>query len=56
MAKKEIKEGAVSIEKLSEMIYSIRGQTVMLSTHLADLYGVEHRILVQAVKRNIEIS
>jgi len=26
----------------------------MLSTHLAELYGVESRILVQAVKRNIE--
>ena len=26
----------------------------MLSTHLAALYGVETRILVQAVKRNID--
>lgn len=26
----------------------------MLSTHLADLYGVEARILIQAVKRNKE--
>ena len=26
----------------------------MLSNHLADLYGVETRVLVQAVKRNIE--
>jgi len=26
----------------------------MLSTHLAELYGVESRVLVQAVKRNIE--
>ena len=36
------------------MIYTIRGQTVMLSTQLAVLYEVEPRILVQAVKRNIE--
>jgi len=26
----------------------------MLSTHLAELYGVEVRTLIQAVKRNIE--
>ena len=26
----------------------------MLSAHLADLYGVESRVLVQAVKRNID--
>jgi len=26
----------------------------MLSTHLAELYGVEPRVVVQAVKRNIE--
>jgi hypothetical protein len=44
----------VPIEKLTGMIYSIRGQKVMLSTQLADLYGVEPRVLVQAVKRNIE--
>ena len=32
----------------------IRGQKVMLDRDLADLYGVETRILVQAVKRNAE--
>ena len=26
----------------------------MLSSHLSELYGVEHRVLMQAVKRNIE--
>ena len=31
----------------------IRGQKVMLSTHLAELYDVETRVLNQAVKRNI---
>ena len=54
MTKKEVKEIPVPIEKLTGMIYSIRGQKVMLSTQLADLYGVEPRVLVQAVKRNIE--
>ena len=32
----------------------MRGQKVMFSTHLAELYEVESRALVQAVKRNIE--
>jgi ORF6N domain-containing protein len=32
----------------------MRGQKVMLSTDLAELYEVEPRILVQAVKRNSE--
>jgi hypothetical protein len=33
-------------------IYAIRGQKVMLSPDLAELYQVETRALVQAVKRN----
>ena len=44
----------VPIEKLTGMIYLIRGKRVMLSIHLAELYEVEPRVLVQAVKRNIE--
>jgi hypothetical protein len=39
---------------LERKIYLIRGLKVMLSTDLADLYGVESRVLVQAVKRNNE--
>ena len=35
-------------------IHVIRGQQVMLDRDLAELYGVETRILNQAVKRNIE--
>jgi hypothetical protein len=35
-------------------MFLIRGQKVMLSMHLAELYEVESRVLVQAVKRNIE--
>jgi hypothetical protein len=42
------------IEAIERKIYWIRGQKVMLSTDLAELYGVEPRALVQAVKRNIE--
>ncbi len=40
-------------ERIERSIFLIRGQKVMLSIDLADLYGVEPRVLVQAVKRNI---
>jgi phage regulator Rha-like protein len=36
------------------MIYEIRGQKVMLDRDLAELYGVELKVLNQAVKRNIK--
>jgi len=39
---------------IDKKIYLIRGQRVMLSYDLAALYGVETRVLVQAVKRNID--
>jgi len=41
-------------ERIERSIFLIRGQKVLLSTHLADLYGVEPRALVQAVRRNME--
>jgi phage regulator Rha-like protein len=41
-------------EMIENKIYLIRGHKVMLSQHLANLYGVETRVLIQAVKRNIE--
>jgi len=43
----------IPIEVIEQRILLIRGQIVMLSTHLADLYNVETRVLNQAVKRNI---
>ncbi|MGH7254319.1 MAG: ORF6N domain-containing protein [Nitrospirales bacterium] len=36
------------------LIHDIRGQKVMLSEDLAHIYGVETRVLNQAVKRNSE--
>ena len=39
---------------IQNMIYTIRGQKVMLDSDLARLYEVETRVLNQAVKRNIE--
>lgn len=42
------------IEVIERKIYLIRGHKVMISMHLAELYGVETRALNQAVKRNIQ--
>jgi DNA-binding PadR family transcriptional regulator len=42
----------VPSEIIEKKILLIRGQKVMLSMDLAQLYGVEPRALVQAVKRN----
>ncbi|MDI6736265.1 MAG: ORF6N domain-containing protein [bacterium] len=41
-------------EVTEKKIYLIRGQKVMLDRDLAELYGVETRVLNQAVRRNIE--
>lgn len=40
-------------EIIMNQIYYIRGQKVMLDRDLAELYGVETKVLKQAVKRNI---
>jgi hypothetical protein len=42
----------VSLSKIENMIYIIRGQKVMLDSDLAELYQVETKALNQAVKRN----
>ena len=44
----------IPVERIERSILLIRDHKVMLSTDLAELYGVEPRILVQAVKRNID--
>jgi len=44
---------AVADDRVLNAIHQIRGQRVMLDTSLAQLYGVETRVLVQAVKRNV---
>jgi len=46
-------DAIVPIELIESKIYLIRGHKVMLDSDLAELYGVETRALVQAVKRNI---
>ena len=39
---------------VESQIMSIRGKQIMIDRDLAELYGVETRVLNQAVKRNIE--
>lgn len=42
------------IEVIKHHIYEVRGLRVMLDRDLAELYGVETRVLNQAVRRNID--
>jgi len=49
---KEIK--ILENKEIQNKIFTIRNQQVMLDRDLAKLYGVETRVLKQAVKRNIE--
>ena len=44
----------VPSERVEKRIFLLRGHKVMLNTDLAEPYEVEPRVLVQAVKRNIE--
>src|ERR1039457_5135663 len=59
MTTKHVKDSPTSlaplpVQLIERRIYAIRGQNVMLSPDLADLYQVEPRALVQAVKRNFD--
>ena len=47
-------EESVVREIVEKKIFMIRGEKVMLSIHLAEMYGVEIRALIQSVKRNID--
>jgi len=42
------------VEQIESLILTIRGKQVILDRDLARLYGVETRVLNQAVQRNIE--
>lgn len=44
----------ISADVIATRIFEIRGKKVMIDRDLAVLYGVETRILNQAVRRNIE--
>jgi phage regulator Rha-like protein len=43
---------AISTQQIEGCIFLIRGQKVMLDSDLADLYGVETKVLKRAVRRN----
>jgi len=47
-------EALIPVEVIERKIYLIRGHKVMLDEDLAELYNVATRVLVQAVKRNID--
>ena len=44
----------VPVERIASKIYLIRGMKVMLDRDLAELYGVETKVLKQAVRRNVD--
>jgi ORF6N domain len=44
----------LQVDQLTRAITIVRGHNVLLDTQLAALYGVETRVLIQAVKRNQE--
>lgn len=45
---------AIPDETIIRKIYVLRGEKVMLDMDLAELYGVETKVLKQSVKRNSE--
>ncbi len=47
-------ESKIPTERITGKIFLIRKEKVMLDSDLAELYGVETRVLKQAVRRNIE--
>lgn len=47
-------DAIVPMEVVKSRIYLIRGQKVLLDRDLAEMYGVETRVLNQAVRRNLD--
>ena len=47
-------ESLIPKERITQSILVIRGQKVLLDAHLAELYGVETRVLNQSVRRNAD--
>lgn len=44
----------IQLDQIQKKIYIIRGGQVMLDSDLAELYGVETRVLNQSVRRNLK--
>ena len=49
-----MKEKTMELQVIQNKIYELRRRRVMLDFDLAEMYGVETKILNQSVKRNIE--
>lgn len=47
-------EITINQKEIENRIYTIRGLQVMLDSHLSEMYGVQTKVLNQAVKRNID--
>ena len=47
-------ENEISNLQIEKKIFVIRGVQVMVDRDIAELYGVETRVLNQSVKRNVE--
>ena len=54
MTKKKSTTKIIPQEIIQSKIFLMRGSKVMLDKDLAELYGVETKVLKQTVKRNIE--
>jgi hypothetical protein len=44
----------ISVEMIEKKIYLIRRHKVMIDSDLAELYRVKTKVLIQAVKRNVQ--
>ncbi|MBU0713664.1 ORF6N domain-containing protein [bacterium] len=53
MSKEKQQIISIGASNIQNLIYTIRGEQVMLDSDLAKIYGVETRVLNQAVTRNI---
>ena len=54
IVKSSVNVSSIAVQSVQQRIFIVRGQQVMLDSDLAQLYGVETKILNQSVKRNIE--
>ena len=53
--KKVVLQGTTQlVQGVESKIYSVRGMRVMFSHDLAELYGIETKVLLQAVRRNLD--
>jgi hypothetical protein len=53
MTKKAHAHAVAKARRVEQAILLIRGEKVMLDRDLAEMYGVQTKVLIQAVKRNI---